>query len=439
MTDARLDPSSQLAPEAREILLADGGSARIRGVTPEDAPRLEVFHRSLSEETIHYRYFSAVARLPPFLLRRFTQVDFARDMVLVAEVADRVIALASYHRQKTGDTAEVAFVVADAHQGRGLGTLLLDELAELARARGVTRFVAQTLSNNREMLRVFSDSGHTLERGSESGVVSVTFPTADTASVRSAREWRWHRAEVQSVSRLVRPRGVLLVGGWAERAFEPNGFAGAIYTDLRSSPRDVDLAVYAGAAAPLPELVGTLASLGVHALLLGALDGLDAADHAHFDPELRVAIRRHGMRAIGPGSLGLLNPAQGLWLWTAGTARAARPGGLAIACDAGREALVQQALEADIRVSTVLSLGRRADVSVNDLLEFWQDDPGTESIALALRSPGRAEKFLPLAARVASKKRVLALASGDARCDAALRDAGLTLFETEARLLEWLR
>ena len=370
------------------------------------------------------------------MLERFTRVDFERDMVLVAEVADRIVAFASYHRVESGDSAEVAFVVGDAHQGRGLGTLLLDELAELARDHGVTRFVADTLPNNRDMLRVFADFGFELERGSEAGVVHVRFPTVDTDRVRTLREQRWHHAEVRSVARLLAPRGILLTGEWSPAWVDSEAFGGTLYTDLRSSPVDVDLALYAGPIEPLPELVSTLAGLGVHALALGWIDGVPTgAARAEFDAELRSALRRNGMRGVGPDSLGLVNTSLGLNLWRVGRAVAPRSGGIAIACDAGGEALVERALEEGIGISSAVSLGRRADLSVNDLLHFWEDDPATQVIALAVSSAGRPEKFLPLAARVSSKKPVLARVGDSEECDAPLRQAGVRLFAEPAKLL----
>ena len=198
---------------AVEVVLADGGSALLRAVNPDDAPRIAAFHNALSLETVHFRYFSALCKLPPLILRRFTQVDFARDMVLVAELGDRLIALASWHRGKLPDSAEVAFVVSDEHQGRGLGTLLLERLAELARERGLTRFRADTLAGNRAMLRVFADAGFALERESDdAAVVHLRFPVAETTAVQSAREQREHLAEARSIARLLAPRTILLAG-----------------------------------------------------------------------------------------------------------------------------------------------------------------------------------------------------------------------------------
>ncbi|MGH9889305.1 MAG: GNAT family N-acetyltransferase, partial [bacterium] len=170
-----------------EVLLTDGGSASLRPVRADDAPRIAAFHRALSLETIHFRYFSGLTILPPLILKRFSQPDPARELVIVAEVNEALVGLASAHRQRASDAAEVAFVVADAHQGRGLGTLMLEELAEQARAHGITRFIADTLSGNRAMLRVFRDAGFEVARQADAATVHVAFPIEDTPRAQAAR------------------------------------------------------------------------------------------------------------------------------------------------------------------------------------------------------------------------------------------------------------
>jgi GNAT superfamily N-acetyltransferase len=234
-------------------------------VKPDDAARIAAFHRALSLETVHFRYFSALCELPPLILRRFSQVDFARNMVLVAELGERLIALASWHRGALPDSAEVAFVVADEHQGRGLGTLLLERLAELARERGLTRFRADTLAGNRAMLRVFADAGFALERESnDSAVVHLRFPVAETTAARSARELREHLAEARSVARLLAPRTILLAGdcGGDAARLRAGGCASELCTDAERAPHGLDLVLWSGAAAGLAPLMAAVAAAG---------------------------------------------------------------------------------------------------------------------------------------------------------------------------------
>jgi GNAT superfamily N-acetyltransferase len=427
-------------PEAVEVVLADGGSALVRAVRPDDAPRLAAFHRALSLETIHFRYFSGLCELPPLILRRFTEVDFGRDMVLLAEVGERMIALASWHRGKAEDGAEVAFVVADEHQGRGLGTILLERLAELARERGLTRFRADTLAGNRAMLRVFRDAGFALERESDdAAVVHLRFAIGETESSRGAHDRREHLAEARSIARLLAPRALWLTG---ERAADTArlralGYAGGLYTDLERVPPGVDLVLFRGRADELPGLVAQCAAAGAHALVLDELraEPEAAAERALFDHELRIAVRRNGMRLVGPDSLGVVNTAPDVALCTAPLAQAPTRGGLALACDS--RALALELLEreglARAGLSSFVGLGRRADVSANDLLQYWQDDPATRAVALAAESPGNPRKLERIGAALTARKPLLALASGGEH-DALLRRAGAELFDTPQQL-----
>ena len=416
MSDAGREPC------AHDVLLADGGSARVRSVRADDAPRIETFHRALSLETIHFRYFSGLAVLPKLIVRRFSQPDPLRECVLVAELADALIGLASYHRCGAEDVAEVAFVVADAHQGRGLGTLLLEALAEHARAHGIASFRADTLAGNRAMLRVFHDAGFAVEREADGGVVHVRFPIAETGRVEAAREQREHLAEARSVRRFVAPRSLLLAG------MEVADFRGVIHRDLRALPTDVDLALYAGEARELEAFLHVCGEAGVHALCVGALRGAPEADgRAAFDRELRVAARAQGLRLLGPESLGVLNTAPDVALCTFPLERSPGRGSLAIAIESAERGadLLARLAERHTGVSSFISLGRRADVSANDCLSFWLDDAATRAVVLDVASVGNAKKFERIAARVASAKPLFALATGDAAQDAVLARAGV--------------
>ncbi|MFI5315618.1 MAG: GNAT family N-acetyltransferase [Myxococcota bacterium] len=407
---------------------------------PDDAERIAEFHRALSLETVHFRYFSGLARLPPPLLARFTHVDFARDMGLVAELHGRVIGLASYHRDGTSDTAEVAFVIADAQQGRGLGTLLLEVLAELARERGVTRFRADTLLANRAMLRVFADAGFEIEREPDREVVHVRFPLAVTARARAASERREHLAEARSIAHLLAPRSIALLGessALAARVFEL-GFRGSLCDQLRALPTGVDLALFSGDSARAPAIVAACADAGAHALVLGPLAGAPpSAELAAFDRELRIAARRNGMRLLGPDSLGVVNTAPDVALCAAVVSPGPAAGGLALACDSSGAgaALLQQALAEGVGISSFASLGRRADVSVNDLLQYWQDDAATRAVALGVADVGNPAKFARIAARVGERVPIHALAGDGGALGSLLAGCGVKLWRTPAELL----
>jgi GNAT superfamily N-acetyltransferase len=424
--------ASGLADVAHDVLLADGGSARIRPVRADDAPRIAAFHRALSLETVEFRYFTGLRTLPPLLLKRFSQPDPERDLVLVAEIGDALIALASAHRKPGEDTAEVAFVVADAQQGRGLGTLLLEELAARARSRGIAYFRADTLTRNRAMLRVFHDAGFDVERVPDSTVVHLHFPIRDTPRAQAAHERREHHAEARSLLRLVAPKSLLLAGGRAE------DFPGPVYTDLRGLPPGVDLALYDGEAAALGAFVHACGDAGVHALAVGELRGEPEGNaRADFDRELRMTARAHGMRLLGPGSLGILNTADGAGLRALPLAELPGPGPIGVASESRERgaALLAGFARKKLGVSTFVSLGRRADVSVNDCLSYWLEDGSTQRVVLELESCGNPLKFERMAAAFAEAKPLYALATGDAAQDAALTRAGAAVHPTLDALL----
>ncbi|MCL2393796.1 MAG: GNAT family N-acetyltransferase [Acidimicrobiaceae bacterium] len=161
---------------AGDVVLLDGTPASIRPIRPEDAAALVAFHEHLSAETVYRRFFGIHPHLTPREVERFTHVDYRDRLAIVAEIDHLLAAVARYDRLPGTDRAEVAFVVADAYQHHGLGTLLLTRLVAAARDRGVTSFEAETLERNRLMREVFRHAGFPCEEHDVDGVVVVTFP-----------------------------------------------------------------------------------------------------------------------------------------------------------------------------------------------------------------------------------------------------------------------
>jgi RimJ/RimL family protein N-acetyltransferase len=159
---------------AGEERLRDGSVVLLREIQPSDADALVRFHESLSSESIRMRYFSAHPHLSALETTRLTTVDHRDRQAFVAVVDDEIIGVGRYERNGSTDEAEVAFIVADAWQGRGLGARLLARLVAHAREAGLRRFTASTLAGNRPMLTVFAHSGLPLEKSTSSGVVDVT-------------------------------------------------------------------------------------------------------------------------------------------------------------------------------------------------------------------------------------------------------------------------
>jgi len=145
----------------------------VRPIRADDAPRLLSFHRLLSPTSVYRRHFFMHPELSEAEVEHFTRVDYVDRLALVAENGDELVAVGRYERSPGTDEAEVAFVVADAYQHLGIGTMLLDHLAYAARPNGISTFVATTLADNRNMVDVFLHSGFTVTMTSSRGVISV--------------------------------------------------------------------------------------------------------------------------------------------------------------------------------------------------------------------------------------------------------------------------
>ncbi|MFM2438454.1 MAG: hypothetical protein RLZ55_1273, partial [Actinomycetota bacterium] len=194
-----------------DVLLRDGRPCHIRPITPADAPGLDEFHRSLSSRTVYFRFFAPYPELSEADLQRFTNVDYADRLALVATQGGVIVGVGRYDRVNATE-AEVAFTIRDEHQGRGLGSVLLEQLAAAAREQGIERFVAEVLPSNARMIGTFTEAGYNVAQHMEEGVVSLGFdiePTEKESAVMIARE---RAAEQRSVAALLFPRKVVVIG-----------------------------------------------------------------------------------------------------------------------------------------------------------------------------------------------------------------------------------
>lgn len=439
-----------------DVVLTDGGTAHVRPITAEDADRLRTFHSRLSKETVYNRFFAYRPSLSDADVTRFTQVDHADRVALVATLQDDIIGVVRYDRLPDTDEAEVAFVVEDPHQGRGLGAVLLEHLAAAARERGIARFVADTLPSNRAMLSVFRSAGYEMRRGLADGYISLDFPIRQTETSLEVMRAREHRAEARSVQRLLSPRSVAVVGASREpgapghellRSLLDNGFSGPVYAvnpaattvsgvrsypDLASVPEAVDLAVVAVPAAEVADVVRACAAKGVRGLVVVSGGFADAGPEgrARLDEVVRLA-RAGGMRLIGPNAMGVVNtdPAVRLHATFAGAVPPAGRVGVLSQSGALAGTFLAEAKRRSLGLSAFVSIGDRADVSGNDLLQHWQADPRTEVVLLHLQGFGNPRKFTRVARRLGRSKPVVALKSGhgagDDAVDALFASAGV--------------
>ncbi|MCW2637731.1 MAG: CoA-binding protein, partial [Dactylosporangium sp.] len=422
---------------AADIILADGSTASVRQMQPEDGPAVVALHSRFSERTRYLRYFSPYPRISPSQLEHFVNVDHHDREAFVVELGDELIAVGRYDRLGAGATeAEVAFVVEDAHQGRGLGSVLLEHLAAAAREEDISRFVAEVLPMNSTMLRVFADAGYSVEREYDDGVVHLSFPIAPTPESLKVQWRREQRSEAASIARLLSPRAVAVYGASSRgvgvgaallRHLRAGGFTGEIvpvhpaastvdgltaYPTLSAAPGPVDLAVVAVPAEGVPEVVADCATAGVHGLVVVSAGfaeaGLEGADE---QARLLRSVRSNGMRLVGPNCLGIANTGVRLNATLAPLLpRAGRVGFFSQSAALGT-ALLGEADRRGLGLSSFVSAGNRADVSGNDLLQYWRDDTGTDVVLLYLETFGNPRKFARIARELARHKPVVAVAS----------------------------
>ncbi|WP_369146969.1 GNAT family N-acetyltransferase [Streptomyces sp. R44] len=444
---ARPGPAEHAYPDHWEadVVLRDGGTARIRPITADDADRLVSFYEQVSDESKYYRFFAPYPRLSAKDVHRFTHHDFVDRVGLAATVGGEFIATVRYDRinaqglpaSAPADEAEVAFLVQDAHQGRGVASALLEHIAAVARERDIRRFAAEVLPANTKMIKVFTDAGYTQKRSFEDGSVRLHLdlePTDRSLAVQRARE---QRAEAHSVQRLLTPGSVAVVGagrapGGVGRTVLRNllgaGFTGRVYavnaaltgeTELDGVPahpsvgaigEPVDLAVVAVPAERVPEAVADCGEHGVRGLVvLSAGYAESGAAGRERQRELVRQARSYGMRIIGPNAFGIINTAEDVRLNASLAPQMPAAGRIGLFTQSGAIgiALLAGLHRRGAGLSSFISAGNRADVSGNDFLQHWYDDPGTDVVLLYLESIGNPRKFTRLARRTAAVKPVV--------------------------------
>jgi acyl-CoA synthetase (NDP forming)/ribosomal protein S18 acetylase RimI-like enzyme len=437
VTDTQDVPAPPRHWEA-DVLLRDGRTAHIRPIRPDDREVFVEFYSRVSDESKYYRFFSPMPRLSERDLDRFTNVDHVGRVAFVLTLQDQIIAVGRYDLVKPGE-AEVAFLVEDQHQGRGIAQLLLEHLAQAGRERGVERFVAEVLPDNTRMIQTFRDAGYRVVSEYEEGVLLLEFsidPTDTAIGVMMSRE---HRAEAASIHKFFHPRSVAVIG--ASRRQETIGqalvrnlvlgdFAGRVYAVNPSSsavsglptyktvgdiPDDVDLAIVAVPAEAVQDVVLDCAAKGVHGLVVISSGFAETGEEGRVRQRKLVGLSRsYGLRLIGPNALGIINTAADVSL-NASLAPIMPPRGRAgFFCQSGAlgSAILEKVRNRGLGLSTFVSAGNRADVSGNDLLQYWEEDDSTEVVLLYLESIGNPRKFSRIARRVSLRKPIIAVRSG---------------------------
>ncbi len=420
------------------MLLRDGRTAHIRPIRPDDAELLVDFYARVSPESKYYRFFSPMPELSAKDVKRFTQVDYTDRVAFILTIGGEMIAVGRYDVVKPG-VAEVAFLVEDRHQGRGIGQLLLEHLAQAGRERGVERFVADILPDNHAMIRTFRDAGYQIASEYDDGVMGLVFDIDPTDTALGVMEQREHRAESASIEKFFNPRSVavigasrrqdtigralvrnLVMGDFTGRVYAVHPSADAVsglptYPTVSEIPGDVDVAIVAVPAEAVHDVVLDCAAKGVHGLVVISSGFAETGDEGRRRQRRLVGLSRsYGLRLIGPNALGVINTDPEVAL-NASLSSVMPPRGRAgFFCQSGAlgSAILEKVNNRGLGLSTFVSAGNRADVSGNDLLQYWEKDDSTEVVLLYLESIGNPRKFSRIARRVSRRKPVIAVRSG---------------------------
>ena len=415
---------------ASDIILRDGSTVRLRPVRETDAEGVLALFRGLSDLSLYYR-FMMVPRIDFAEAQKITRSDNDGQMVLVAERGDLFCGLAGYYRDPSRpDRAEVAFAVADAMQGRGLGTCLLERLAEIGRERGLKAFDAYVLGDNLPMMDLFLQSGFALTQGLEQGVFHVVLDLAPSAQLATASGRRSQIAAAASLRPFFEPRCIAVIGANAQpgrigsevfRNLRESGFTGMVVPVHPSAETvggiracrtvaeiqgDVDLAIVVVPAVSVAAVVDDCLAKGVKAIVVisAGFGEVGPAGQA-LQSELVEKIRAAGVRMIGPNCMGIVNTDPAFRVNATFSPVYPPAGRIAFSTQSGALglAILDYVKRLNIGISSFASIGNKADVSGNDLLQDRADDPRTDVILLRRelrqppqvrrhRAPGRADQ-----------------------------------------------
>jgi len=432
-----------------DVVLRDGSTIGLRPVRPSDEASLREFFDRLDPDSQSFRFFSGAANLGQ-IAQEMARVDYVSRYGIVASRGEEgpPIGHGVYIEMEHGQ-AEVAFAVAEGLQGQGLGTILLAHLAEVAAENGIDTFVAEVLPQNHRMIEMFRESGFPAEVRSDADAIRVELPTSLSAEAIASFEDRDRLAAVAAVRAFLEPRSIAVVGasrradsvgGSVLRNLQASGFAGALHAvnpaatevqgiaalaSVEDIPGEVELAIIAVPSSKALDVAHQCAAKGVRALVvLSAGFSESGEEGARRERELLDACRTAGMRLIGPNCLGVLNtdPEHSLNATFAPGTPPAGDVGFVTQSGALGLALIDLAAEKGVGVSSFASVGNRADITANDLLEFWEEDPRTRVALLYIESFSDPRRFSRVARRIGRRKPIVAVKSG--RSGSGARAAG---------------
>jgi acetate---CoA ligase (ADP-forming) len=469
-----------------DVVLKDGSKVHLRPIRPDDTDAWLFLFSRLTPRTIYMRFHHVIAQVTRAEAETYTNIDYENNFALVAILGEppdqRIIAIGRFARLANPERAEVAFLVEDSHQGRGISTHLLEHLAITAREKGIRVFEAEVLAENRDMMEVFQDFGFTIDAQYAEGTYHVVFPIEHTEVIEEKAARRELTATTTSIQAFFNPRQIAVIGASRHRGtigaelfnnILSTGFTGIVYpvnptanavgavrayASILEIPDEVDLAIIIVPADQVLDVVDQCGRKGVKGIVVISAGFKETGGEGTEREEAMLAkARNYGMRMLGPNCMGVLNTDPEVRLNATFSPVFPPQGNVALLSQSGALglALLDYARDLNLGLSTFVSVGNKADVSGNDLIQYWEQDPATDVILLYLESFGNPRKFARLARRVSAKKPVLALKSGrtaagsraamshtgalaslDVGADALFRQAGVIRMDTLEQLFD---
>jgi acetate---CoA ligase (ADP-forming) len=424
------------------VALKDGSSLHLRPIQMADEEKLLSLFGRLSKQTIYLRFHHVLSHMSKEEARRFCTVDYVNTFALVGTLGEgpeeRIIAVGRYARQPGAEIAQIAFEVEDKYQGLGIGTHLLDQLAYIARDKGITTFEAEVLSENRDMMNVLINSGFSMHKQMQGSIYLGMLDLAPTEIVEQKSFEREKFASIASLRAFLNPTSVAVIGAsrrpntignFVFRNLIQQDFRGVVYPvnpnadaigavkaypSILDIPGDVDLAIVSVPAETVQEVVEESARKGAKGIVVLSSGFADIGpDGVERQDKLLNTIRSYGMRMLGPNCMGMINTNPEINLNATFSGVVPPPGNIAFATQSGAlgSAILMYATSLNIGLSTFVSIGNRADISSNELLQYWEDDPDTDVVLLYLESFGNPRKFTRVARSISAKKPVVAVTS----------------------------
>ena len=434
---------TNLDGEVMDVVIRTGQRLKVRPISGDDKKRIEEFFYRLSERSRYLRFGYTKKQITDAELVYYTEVEPPGSMAYAATMGEheqeRIVAVGRWFIMPGGRTAEIAFAVEDNIQVRGVGTALLEQLASAAARYKVDKFVARVIPENTRMVEVIEESGFKFRKAFDEGAYEYSIDLREQEEFAKRQAYREHVARSAGVAKVLFPGTVAVVGasrdsasvgGAIFRNLLAGGFKGVVfpvnpnatsvagvlaYPSVLNVPGDIDLAVIAVPAPLVLDVVEECGRRGIWGLVIISSGFREAGSQGRErERKLLEKILSYGMRVVGPNCLGILNCNPDVSLNATFSPSIPSCGKVSMGSQSGALglALLEYSRSVSLGISNFVSIGNRIDISNNDLLEFWEDDPTTDIVVLYIESFGNPRKFGRIARRVSKKKPVIVIKGG---------------------------